>query len=252
MTDVNLFTVGTDLVAAADEEGIAARLLGGVAVALHCPGAARPPYARAYEDIDLMIEKQGRKRIDEVAAACGFAPDQEFNNIHGLERRAYYSEEAGKLDVFVGEFSMCHTLSFDGRLDIDSPTIALSDLVLTKAQIYELNRKDAYDLLAVLADHTVGEEELGMIGAPRIRDVCGNDWGMWRTVSRTLETIEELVNTDDALRDSRPAIVSAIGDIRHAMTAAPKSAKWKMRARIGDRKVWYALPEDPDRHPAVA
>ena len=252
MTDVNLFTVGTDLVAAADDAGVNARLLGGVAVALHCPSAALPPFARAYEDIDLMVDKKGRKKIDEVAEACGFTPDQEFNNIHGLERRAYYSDEAGKLDVFVGEFSMCHCLSFDGRLEIDAPTIALSDLVLTKAQIYELNRKDAYDLLAVLADHTVGEEEQQMISAGRIREVCGNDWGIWRTVSRTLETIEELANTDDALRDSRPAIVSAIGDIRHAMTAAPKSAKWKMRAKVGERKVWYALPEDPDRHPAVA
>jgi hypothetical protein len=25
-----------------------------------------------------------------------------------------------------------------------------------------------------------------------------------------------------------------------------------MRAKVGDRKAWYALPEDPDRQPAVA
>jgi hypothetical protein len=251
MAEADLLTLGADLVQAADDAGITARLLGGVAVALHSASAAAPPFARAYEDIDLMIEKKGRKKIDDVSRACGFAPDQEFNNLHGLERRAYYSD-AGKLDVFVGEFSMCHSLSFDGRLEIESPTIPLSDLFLTKAQIYELNRKDAYDLLAVLADHTVGEEEAGMIGAGRIREVCGNDWGFWRTVSRTLETLEEIANTDDALERARPAIVSAIGDLRQTLTAAPKSAKWKMRAKIGERMVWYALPEDPDRHPELA
>ncbi|MGI8713053.1 MAG: hypothetical protein ACR2NR_07720 [Solirubrobacteraceae bacterium] len=99
---------------------------------------------------------------------------------------------------------------------------------------------------------TVGEEEQDMISAARIREVCGSDWGIWRTVSRTLETIEEVANTDDALAASRPAIITATAGVRQAMTAAPKSTKWKMRAKIGDRKVWYALPEDPECHPAVA
>jgi hypothetical protein len=35
------------------------------------------------------------------------------------------------------------------------------------------------------------------------------------------------------------------------MERAPKSAKWKMRSKVGERKIWYDLPEDPDRHPAV-
>ena len=252
MPEVDLLAVGTQLVSTATEAGASARLLGGVAVALHCPSAASPPFARAYEDIDLMIDKKARKQIDDVAAACGFAADVEFNNLHGLERRTYYSETAGKLDVFVGEFEMCHTLSFDGRMEADSPTVSLADLVLTKAQIYELNRKDAYDLLALLADHPVGPGDDETISTERIGDVCGNDWGTWRTVGRTLETIEQLANTDDELADHSDAIITGIGGVREAMTAARKSAKWKMRARIGDRKAWYVLPEDPERHHAVA
>lgn len=252
MPEINLLEVGTQLVSTANEAGATARLLGGVAVALHCPSASTPPFARAYEDIDLMIDKRARKQIDDVAATCGFAADVEFNNLHGLERRTYYSETAGKLDVFVGEFAMCHTLSFDGRLDADAPTVPLADLVLTKAQIYELNRKDAYDLLALLADHRVGPGDDETISTERIGEVCGNDWGTWRTVGRTLETIEQLANTDDALAAHSDAIVAGITAMRDAMTVARKSAKWKMRARIGDRKTWYVLPEDPERHHAVA
>lgn len=251
MPAVDLTEAGVRLVKTAADAGVAARLLGGVAVALHCPSATQVPFKRDYEDIDLVIDKRARKHIDAVAQACGFHPDVEFNNIHGLERRAYYSDVA-KLDVFVGQFSMCHTLSFDGRLEVDNPTVALSDLVLTKAQIYELNSKDAYDLLAVLADHPVGDHEVETIGTRRIGAVCGSDWGIWRTVSRTLETIEELANTDDALAPSRDCIINSILALRETMTVAPKSTKWKMRARIGDRKIWYALPEDPERHHALA
>jgi len=29
---------------------------------------------------------------------------------------------------------------------------------------------------------------------------------------------------------------------------APKSTKWKMRARVGEKKRWYQLPEDVVTH----
>jgi hypothetical protein len=31
------------------------------------------------------------------------------------------------------------------------------------------------------------------------------------------------------------------------MEAEPKSRGWKMRAKIGERKRWYELPEEVDR-----
>ncbi len=241
-----------NLVTAADDANVTARLLGGVAVALHCDTARTPAFQRAYDDVDIVIDKRARRHIDRVAASCGFAPDVEFNNLHGLERRTYYSDEAGKLDVFIGEFSMCHRLSFDERLDADHPTVALADLVLTKAQIYELNRKDAFDLIAILADHPLGGDDDDTINVTRITTVCGRDWGMWRTVSKTLETVDQIVGTAPEAEGHRDVIRSRLADLRSEMDQAPKSAKWKMRAKVGDRKIWYDLPEDPDRHPAAA
>jgi hypothetical protein len=252
MDDHDPLATGLSLIRSADDAGVIARLLGGVAVALHSPTASLPGFRRQYDDIDIVIEKRGRKHIDAVVKSCSFEPDVEFNNLHGLERRAYYSDEHGKLDVFIGEFSMCHTLPFDGRLEADHPTVALADLILTKAQIYELNRKDAFDLLALLADHSVGDSDDDTINATRISDVCCRDWGMWRTVTRTFETIEQLARTEPGVGEKRDAILAALGDLREAMENAPKSAKWKMRSKVGDRKIWYALPEDEDRHPAVA
>lgn len=242
---------GTALVAAATQAGVEARLLGGVAVALHSPSTRTAPFARDYDDIDLMIEKSGRRKIDEVLSRCGYLPDVEFNNLHGATRRVYYGDHHRKLDLFIGEFMMCHTLTFNGRLAADSPTVALSDLLLTKAQIYELNRKDAYDLMALLADHDFGEGDDDRIDTRRIAEVCGADWGFWRTVMHTSHTLTEMATADPAIPDPE-RIVERVQQLRDELARAPKSGKWKLRAKVGDRKVWYELPEDPARHPAVA
>jgi hypothetical protein len=253
MTDrPNRCETGVNLIKAADDANLSARLLGGIAIALHSPSAGLPAFKRDYDDIDIVIEKRGRKHIDAVMADCGYEPDVEFNNLHGLERRTYYSESQGKLDVFVGEFSMCHALSFDGRLQADHPTVPLADLLLTKAQIYELNRKDAYDLIAMLVDHEIGPGDDDVINADRIAQVCGSDWGFWRTVNHTIDTVEHHARSDVELEDHRERVLLAIATLRDQLERAPKSAKWKLRAKVGDRKIWYTLPEDPDRHPAVA
>jgi len=32
--------------------------------------------------------------------------------------------------------------------------------------------------------------------------------------------------------------------LSQAMEAAPKSVRWKMRARVGEKVTWYELPEE--------
>ena len=41
------------------------------------------------------------------------------------------------------------------------------------------------------------------------------------------------------------SLVDAVGEaMRQAMEAAPKSVRWKMRARVGEKVTWYELPEE--------
>jgi hypothetical protein len=35
-----------------------------------------------------------------------------------------------------------------------------------------------------------------------------------------------------------------IREYLQAMDAQPKSRRWKLRAKVGDRKQWYELPEE--------
>lgn len=39
-------------------------------------------------------------------------------------------------------------------------------------------------------------------------------------------------------------IATRLEELRRRLEEAPKSRGWKMRARIGDRKRWYELPEE--------
>ena len=45
---------------------------------------------------------------------------------------------------------MCHKLPLNGRLKMHPVTIPLAELFLSKAQIVQFNRKDAFDIISLL------------------------------------------------------------------------------------------------------
>ena len=97
-------------------------------------------------------------------------------------------EEHGHLDVFVGEFVMCHRLELEGRLDIHPETISLGDLLLTKLQVAELTAKDVSDVSALLSSTELAADESGL----NVRYVSGllaEDWGWWRTVTENFARV---------------------------------------------------------------
>ncbi len=60
-----------------------------------------------------------------------------------------------KIDVFMDELVMAHTMHFKGRLDLDFPTIGLADLLLSKLQIHQITENDSIDTIVLLAEHEV-------------------------------------------------------------------------------------------------
>jgi hypothetical protein len=237
----------TAVVDRAEEAGIVVRLIGGIAVALHSPSAHHRALRREYADIDFVAGAVDRRALDDLLAEIGYFPDKRFNSLHGKTRRLYFDESGSRqVDVFMSHFKMCHELPLAERLSVDSPTIPLAELFLTKAQIVQLNQKDLLDLLALLADHPVGAGDDETINADRIAKLCGADWGLAKTVTLTLDRIAEAVATEAAGVDA-PAIASRVEQIRRAIEEAPKSMRWRARARVGERVPWYELPEDPRR-----
>jgi hypothetical protein len=231
----------------AEQAGVVIRLIGGIAVALHSPSASHRALRRDYADIDFVAGAVDRQRLDALLAEIGYFPDKRFNSIHGKTRRLYFDESGSRqVDVFMSAFKMCHELPLGERLSVDSPTVPLAELFLTKAQIVQLNEKDMLDLLALLADHSVGAGDDETINAERIAKLCGADWGLAKTVTLTLDRLAEAV-ASDAGRVDAAVVGERVEKIRRAIDQAPKSMRWRARARIGERVPWYELPEDPRR-----
>jgi hypothetical protein len=131
-------------------------------------------------------------------------------------------------------------------------TLDLTDLLLSKLQIVELNEKDAQDVLYLCSAHPVADgDEPGTIGLDRIRSIVGNDWGWWRTATRNLDRITALASGDGQgliPAGGQHEAVQQLRVLRDAMDTAPKSLRWKTRARVGERVRWYEVPEETAHH----
>jgi hypothetical protein len=243
---MDLVAEAEQLVQAGAEKGTVVRMLGGIAIAMRCPTARTPTFARQYSDLDAVVSQRDRNSVDVVAAEIGLEADRAFNAQRGNERRCYHRSDGLKLDVFVETFSMCHDVPFSAdRLSLDDRTVPLAELVLTKAQIVELTDKDACDLFVVFQDHDLTTDDTG-INYVRIGELCGRDWGLWRTVTGTLRQLEEAVAHINTSEQERALVIGRVERLLAEMDAAPKSRKWKMRSRVGDRVQWYVLPEEPN------
>jgi hypothetical protein len=154
-----------------------------------------------------------------------------------------------RIDVFLDVIRMCHDLTFRDRLLIDSETLPLADLALMKLQIVQLTDRDGQDLCALFADHDLTEGGDEGISLPRIAAVCGADWGWWRTVTGNLERLStQWRDMGDAGPPAQRGILgeatSRATRLHRFLLDAPKSTRWKVRAAIGERRIWYELPEE--------
>jgi hypothetical protein len=236
------------LLAAAEEEGLRLRLIGGVAVRLHVNGELNPAFAREIRDIDVVTGKGDGRRAGAFIEAQGYVANRTFNAMHGARRMLFYDEPNGRqLDVFVNTFEMCHVLPVGEHLDRDPITVPLADLLLTKLQIVTLNAKDRSDAYALLLEHELGSGEVERIDAARIAELCARDWGLYRTLQINAERLAGALPESGLSEADQRAIAARIAGITAAIEAAPKSVKWKARARVGDRVRWYEEPDEVDQ-----
>ncbi|HSS95049.1 MAG TPA: hypothetical protein VLR46_13830 [Candidatus Dormibacteraeota bacterium] len=235
---------GKRLVTAATGKGLTMRLLGGVAVYLQSPPAG-PLLPRPIGDVDLATQRGNRRATSEFLLEAGYAGDEMFNVLHGARRLLFYDDVNGrKLDVFLGEFSMCHSIPIAERLERDPLTIPLAELLLTKLQIVELNERDQRDIYSLSYHHPLCESGGPEIEASFIVDMCAKDWGLWRTCKSTIEKCVANLGGYSMPDGARQVIADRLRDLWQRIEASPKSGRWKLRSRVGDRVRWYDQPEE--------
>lgn len=228
------------------ESGLQARLLGGLAIWVRCPSVRNGPYARSYDDMDFAVAARASSAFKEFLESEGYLGDRFFNGLHG-ESRLYYQAPDGQwsIDVVIDELTMSHKLDLRGRLDGPRPTITLADLLLSKLQVWEINRKDLGDTLCLLADHALGgdDSDADAISRERIAAVLGADWGFCHTAERNLGKLAELW-AKTPLPAPKFDVAGQIDLLRKTIAEAPKTRGWRMRSRIGERVRWYEVPEE--------
>ena len=241
----------------ARERGIILRLFGGVAVKYHCPSATHRSLQRSYPDLDFFGRgKQGRE-VRKLFLDLGYEPNQRFNALHGATRLIFEDAKNQRVvDIFLDVFRMCHTLHLGNRLTLDDYTIPISDLLLTKLQVVEINEKDIRDLIAILNDHDVVERiasvEKEVIDTGYIASLCADDWGLCKTISLTLRKLLNFISKYELEPGARQILETRINKLLHAIETVPKSFKWRLRDKVGERKLWYDLPEIPIRTQSVS
>jgi hypothetical protein len=236
------------LLSAIEREGLDARLIGGMAILLLAGERLHPRFAREIQDLDFVITKKHRRGTEQLLTSSGYVPEAQFNALNGARRLLFFDETHGRqIDVFVDRFEMCHVLPLTERLTHRPHTLPAAEVLMTKLQIVQLNAKDRSDLYAILHSHDVADHDEQAVNAQRIAALTAEDWGLQRTFEINLDRLSAALSEEALDEESRDVIAGRIEALAAALDAAPKSRRWKLRARVGERKRWYEEPEEVDR-----
>jgi len=243
MDDKDFIQYANAIVREGNERGVLPRLLGSVAFFIHCPvyGYFQEKAHRNFTDLDFAAYYPHTKKIRNILEAMGFEEDREVAVVYARTRLIYNHPSTGvHVDVFIDKLDFCHQIPWAGRLEIDDPTIPLAELLLEKMQIVKLNEKDIIDTIMLIREHSIGNSDQEIINTKLISTMCSKDWGLWRTISMNFKKVDEnLAGYDWLTPEDREVVHSRIIEVQRIIDAAPKSLKWNMRSKVGDKVKWY-------------
>jgi hypothetical protein len=230
-----------------EKRGLAMRLLGSTAFLLNCPNHVElyQALARELTDIDLVAYLKKDKDIERMMSDLGYLVKGGRGVTMGvfLTRRIFTHSSGARrsVDIFFDKLDFCHPIEFQGRLDLSGYyTITLSDLLLEKMQIVEINEKDLKDTIILLLEHQFGRNEASEINTDRITKLLSDDWGFYYTVTVNLGKVKAYCQQFDILTAEQKAHVGAqVDSLLNVIENKPKAFGWKMRARVGTKKRWY-------------
>ncbi|MBD3349200.1 MAG: hypothetical protein GF400_08420 [Candidatus Eisenbacteria bacterium] len=240
-----------EIMSAAEKHGATMRVIGSLAFRIQCPDFKHLEYdnERYLTDVDFIAYGKEIDKVQDAFFSLDWTENQSVLRLFGDKRRIFYHPgEPIHSDVFIDKLRFCHEIDFRGRLDIDETTISLVDLLLEKLQIVEINRKDLVDMMMLLRQHEISRDgsDQHRIDGAYLASLCASDWGLWRTATMNLrksaKLAEEYLEPEDAT-----VVTERLATLRRLIDEKPKSVKWRMRSKIGDRVKWYREVEEVDR-----
>jgi hypothetical protein len=236
----------------AARRGVTLRLIGSLAVSLRCETTRHLSELlgrRMPRDIDFVGYAAQSEAIEKLFASRGYLLHPAVRNSRewGVKRLIYTDATGHKVDVFLDELVMAHTITFAGRLEGEERTVSLADLLLSKLQIQRITENDLIDMVVLLggAGFGPGEDEIDLV---YIAGIMAADWGFHRTTLANLAKFDQAVERYGALpRDVADTVRARGRQLAAAIESEPKTARWRLRARIGTRVPWYEDVEEVDR-----
>lgn len=238
------------IIDAARTKQVLLRLIGGLAIRRHCE--IIDFCERDYADIDLVGLRNQTAKILAMMEELGYEEDKQTALTTSGQRMLFSKRESSEhVDVFLDIFRMEHEIDLRQRLTIEKYTISISDLLLSKLQIFQLNEKDVRDILTIVKDLPLGvEDKPGVINMQYIAKLCSKDWGLHQDVLTNIEKALRLMKNYTLSPTDTQRIEQRLDTIKTTIEQAPKSLKWKLRSRIGKRKGWRSQVEDQSISPA--
>jgi len=238
-----------DVIAEAERISAAARagkvpvkLVGGAAVNLHSRSARQAPLKRKYGDLDFVASSRQQASVQKLFESLGYEGDRRFNTLNGHQRLLYLDGVNGRqIDIFIDRMKMCHVIELADRLGGDDACLTPADLLLSKLQVFEVNMKDLVDSIALLLDHPIADHDDDAVNAAYLAQLLSQDWGLYRTLQLNTARVRDAAKELPVPADT---VNQRLDQLWERVDAHPKSLKWRLRAKVGDRMSWYELPEE--------
>ncbi|MBM3144151.1 MAG: hypothetical protein FJ010_04105 [Chloroflexi bacterium] len=231
------------IIEASDSGGMILRVIGSLAFQMHCPkyGYLQEALGRAYTDIDFAAYRKQTREIRELMASLGYIENREVFIVSEGDRAIFDNPDTSlHVDVFYDKLDFCHIITWNGRLEVDAPTIPLAEMLLEKMQIVEINEKDIIDTIMLLLEHSLGVNDDETINIHHIAQLCSKDWGLWRTTTMNLGKVGTLAQSYNQLPgEQKEHVRIQVTNILARIDSEPKSLAWRLRDRVGDRVKWY-------------
>jgi hypothetical protein len=228
--------------AAARASKVPVKLVGGAAVNLHSRSAREAPLKRKYGDLDFVASSKQQASVQKLFESLGYEGERRFNTLNGHQRLLYLDGVNGRqIDIFIDRMKMCHVIELADRLGGDDACLTPADLLLSKLQVFEVNMKDLVDSIALLLDHPIADHDDDAINAAYLAQLLSQDWGLHRTLQLNTARVRDAANGMPVPADT---VNQRLDQLWERVDAHPKSLKWRLRAKVGDRMSWYELPEE--------
>ncbi len=236
------------IVRSAGQDDILLRVMGALAVNIHCPtyGNLLEKMEGVPTDIDFASYTRFKDKLTRLLPMLGYTTDirlMRFPSYAEGNRHVYHGKTT--VDIFFDGLNMCHSIDWRKRLDLDDPTIPLADIVLEKLQIVQINSKDIKDLIVLFLEHEIDNTDRDTVNGKYISELLSRDWGFYYTATTNLEKIAGSVDKYVSLPDyERDKVLKRIKELLLIIEKERKSLAWKMRSRVGAKKQWYQDVEE--------